>query len=201
MGSEYTITIAAAMGDEDRVRQLLQSDKELANFEETGGKRPLSAAAERGHVNIVKALLDAGADPNLQEGPKLPQRVRSLGSYSFRPPGKSRKCCWKLELIQTQTSSPSGNPTESAIDKEMRTLCYQYGGKVGMTMLFHEGNIDSVVALLQNAPHVFTDIVAADGFTMCVSNSNGDMVRLLLNHGIRVPKQVTGCQTYLLAGP
>lgn len=195
-GSEYTITIAAALGDEDRVRQLLQSDKELANFEETGGKRPLSAAAERGHVNIVKALLDAGADPNLQEGPNCPRGYALWAATRF---GHREIAEMLLEAGADPNANveSSGNPTESAIDKEMRTLCYQYGGKVGMTMLFHEGNIDSVVALLQNAPHVFTDIVAADGFTMCVSNSNGDMVRLLLNHGIRVPKQVTGCQTYL----
>ena len=195
-GAEYTITIAAALGDESRVRELLRSDKNLANFEEPGGKRPLSAAAERGYATIVRALLDAGGDPNLREGPNCPRGYALWAATHFG----HREIA---EMLLGAGADPnasvesSGNPTESAVDLETRSLCYQYGGKVGMAMLFHEGNIDTIVALLQNAPHVFTDMVAADGFTMCVSNSNGEMVRLLLNHGIRVPKQVTGCQTYL----
>ena len=66
------MTIAAALGDEDRVRELLSQDRNSANHQEPGGKRAISAAAERNHRNIVKRLLDAGADPNLQEGPNCP---------------------------------------------------------------------------------------------------------------------------------
>ena len=72
-GARYSITVAAALGDDEGVRELLASDSELANDQEPGGKRPLSAAAERDHVGIVKRLLDAGADPNLDEGPNCPK--------------------------------------------------------------------------------------------------------------------------------
>ena len=68
-GARYSITVAAALGDEKRVRDLLASNAELANDQEPGGKRPLSAAAERNHVGVVNRLLDAGADPNLDDAP------------------------------------------------------------------------------------------------------------------------------------
>lgn len=53
LGAEYTITIAAAIGDWRRVVELLDDDASNANFREPGGKRPLSAAAEHGHGGIV----------------------------------------------------------------------------------------------------------------------------------------------------
>ena len=71
-GARYSIAIAAALGDADRVRELLRTDPALANEFESPGKRALSAAAERGHADIVDLLLDAGADPNLPEGPMCP---------------------------------------------------------------------------------------------------------------------------------
>ena len=60
-GANYTITIAAALGDEDRVRELLADDRSLSNAMEPNGKRAISAAAERNHANIVRLLLDAGS--------------------------------------------------------------------------------------------------------------------------------------------
>ena len=195
-GAEYTITIAAGMGDHERVTELLRNNKALANFEESGGKRPLSAAAERGHQEIVKALLDAGADPNLREGPNCPHGY-ALWAATHSGHREIAEMLLEAGADPNADVESSGNPTESAIDKEMRSLCYLYGGNVRMAMLFHEGNIDTIVALLKNAPHVFTDTVAADGFTMCVSNDDDELVTLLLKHGIRVPNQVTICQTYL----
>ena len=46
-GAAYSMTIAAALGDEERVRELLASDTSLCDHQESGGKRALSAAAER----------------------------------------------------------------------------------------------------------------------------------------------------------
>ena len=45
-GAEYTVTIAAALGDEERVQELLTKDASLCDHQEPGGKRALSAAAE-----------------------------------------------------------------------------------------------------------------------------------------------------------
>lgn len=66
-GAECNINIAAALGDIGRVRSLLDEVPKRANFQDTCKKRPLSCAAEFGHSEIVKLLLERGADPNAQE--------------------------------------------------------------------------------------------------------------------------------------
>ena len=91
----------------------------------------------------------------------------------------------------------SGNPTESAFNKEMRELMYRHGGKVGFTMYFHENNVDVIAAVLQHASQRFKDTMAEEGFPHSVSNSYETLVYLMLNAGIRVPPVLTGCQTYL----
>ena len=64
-GADYSITVAAALGDETRVKDLLGgSSVKRPTRSEACGKRPLSAAAERGHGHIVRLLLQTGADPN-----------------------------------------------------------------------------------------------------------------------------------------
>ncbi len=66
-GAEYTILLAATRGDETRVRELLRGNRSLANAADACFRRPLSAAASKGHTDIVRLLLANGADPNAKE--------------------------------------------------------------------------------------------------------------------------------------
>ena len=160
-GAGYSITIAAALDDAERVAELLRGDPAAADEAEPSGKRPLSAAAERGHAQaIVRMLLAAGAD-----------------------------ACASVES--------SGNPTESAADGEMRALLYRYGGRMRLSSHFHQGNVDTIAALLDVAPELFDEQAAEQGFTHCVSAGHEAMLRLLLARGLRVPPVVTYCQSYL----
>ena len=195
-GANYTITIAAALGDEDRVRELLAEDRSLSNAMEPNGKRAISAAAERNHANIVRLLLDAGADPNLPEGPNCPKgyALWVASNRGFRD---------VAEMLLAAGADPnadvesSANPTESAHDKDMRALMYAHGGRVRFSSHVYEGNIDVVAGVLDLARPVITDAMATDAFTMCATAHHVDIVRLMLNRGFRVLPQVTGCQTYL----
>lgn len=195
-GAAYSMTIAAALGDEDRVNELLAQDASLANHQETGGKRALSAAAERNYVGIVKRLLDSGAEPNLEEGPNCPKGF-ALWAASRHGFFDIAKMLVEAGADPNAYVESSGNPTESAFNREMRELLYCHGGQVGFTMFFHENNVDVVAAILQHAPQRFRDSLAEEGFPHAVSNSYGTLVRLLLNAGVRVPPVLTGCQTYL----
>ncbi len=195
-GARYSITIAAALGDEDRVRELLGTNAALANEQEPGGKRPLSAAAERGHGTIVQRLLAAGADPNLPEGPNCPRGYALWAAARF----DHRQIAEELLAAGADANADvesSGTPTGSAGNAEMRALLYCHGGRVPLSQHVHDGNIDAVAALLDAKPELFDEIRTTEAFTLAVSAGHDAIVRLLLARGLRIPTVVTSCQTYL----
>lgn len=195
-GAEYTATIAAALGDEERLRELLRRDASLADQPEPGGKRPLSAAAERNHAAIVDLLLDAGADPNLPEGPNCPCGHALWAASRFGHRAVAERLL-KAGADPNAMVESSGTPTSSAADDDMRALMYCYGGRMDFMGHFWKGNIDALAALLDAKPELFDEGVCADGFTMCVSEGHEWIIRLMLSRGLRVPAVVTVCQTYL----
>jgi ankyrin repeat protein len=67
LGAKYTISVAAAVGDQERVEQLLREDPGSARRLDSARGSPLSHAASEGHLHIVRLLLEHGADPNLPE--------------------------------------------------------------------------------------------------------------------------------------
>jgi ankyrin repeat protein len=72
-GATVDIGMAAAKGDIDRVRALVDADPSCVNRVDAywsgyaGAGAPLKNAAAGGHMEIVKLLLERGADPNLPE--------------------------------------------------------------------------------------------------------------------------------------
>jgi ankyrin repeat protein len=62
-----TIFDAALQGDTNRVRELLESDPQLAHATDDDGRTPLHNAASRGHVAVATILLDSGADIDARE--------------------------------------------------------------------------------------------------------------------------------------
>lgn len=66
-GASYTISVAAAVGDQERVEQLLKKDAGQAGRLDSARVSPLSYAAREGHTHIVRVLLEQGADPNTPE--------------------------------------------------------------------------------------------------------------------------------------
>jgi ankyrin repeat protein len=66
-GASYNISVASAVGDQERVEELLRKDPSLATRLDSARISPLSYAAREGHLHIVRLLLAHGADPNLPE--------------------------------------------------------------------------------------------------------------------------------------
>ena len=66
-GADYFMTIACALGDQERVKEILANDPGAANRLDSARNSPLHFAAREGHTHIVSLLLDAGADPNQME--------------------------------------------------------------------------------------------------------------------------------------
>jgi ankyrin repeat protein len=66
-GANYTISVAAAVGDQERVEELLRRGAGLAGRLDSARVNPLSYAAREGHLHIVRLLLEHGAEPNTPE--------------------------------------------------------------------------------------------------------------------------------------
>jgi ankyrin repeat protein len=66
-GARNSMFIAAMRGDHQFIRDALARDRSLANEEDTCHHRPISAAARRNDVDLVRVLLNHGADPNAPE--------------------------------------------------------------------------------------------------------------------------------------
>lgn len=195
-GAECSITIAAALGDEERVGSLLRQDAGLANSREACGKGPLSAAAERGHAGIVRQLLAAGADPNLREGVNCPRGYALWAAAHFG----HREIAERLLAAGADPNASvesSGTPTGSAKDAAMRHLLFLHGGRVPLGQHFFGGDVDVVAALLDAAPSVFDEHTVTEAFTHAAVAGHETLLRLLLARGLRVPSVVTECQTYL----
>ncbi len=195
-GAEYSITMAAALGDERRVKALLEGGRESANQPEACGKRPLSSAAERGHGRIVRLLLEAGADPNLPEGTNCPRGFALWAAARHN----HREIAERLLAAGADPNAmveSSGTPTSAADDADLRALLYRYGGRLGLAAHFHQGATDTIAALLDAQPSMFDAEAAELGFTHCVASEHEGLLRLLLARGVRVPPVVTYCQTYL----
>jgi ankyrin repeat protein len=67
-GAKYTISVASAVGDQERIEQLLHKDPGLARRLDSVRVSPLSYASKGGYLHIVRLLLEHGADPNIAEG-------------------------------------------------------------------------------------------------------------------------------------
>jgi ankyrin repeat protein len=67
LGAEYTASVAAAIGDQERIEQLIKTDLDSVIRLDTSRVSPLSRAAAAGYAHIVQLLLDHGADPNTPE--------------------------------------------------------------------------------------------------------------------------------------
>jgi len=66
-GVNYVLSVACAIGDEVRVDEILKSNRSEGIRLDTCRRSPLAYAAGNGHTQIVKKLLEHGADPNTPE--------------------------------------------------------------------------------------------------------------------------------------
>ncbi len=97
-GAAYNIYLAAVFGDDAYVREALAHDGSLANFEDSAHCRPISAAAGRDDLEMVKLLLEHGANPSL---PRKERRSgRRFGRLCIGGGMRWRGCCSNMAPIR-----------------------------------------------------------------------------------------------------
>ena len=193
-GATRDLTVAAALGDIDAVRQIL--DAEPARIRETrpSGRRPLSAAIEAGHDAIARLLLERGADPNWGE----PTAPKGRALHAAASAGKREL----VELLLAHGADPN-----SGVDSSGNAVVC--GGDAGDSRAARGSrrNARSVRHQLDRRRRGTrrvagdpTEIVRVSAaFAMVVGDGRRDRLERLLAAGLRVPPVLTGCQGYLLA--
>ena len=156
------------------------------NLVTSTGESPLMAAARAGRVDMVKALLEHGADVNLKE--KVRGQTALMWAVSQRHPEVVRALLEKgadvhvrsssnPQLVYTGEVSGAGrNPAEWA----MRML--DRGGSTALMFAARQGDIESAKLLL--AGGASPNETGPDGMSVLVMASysgHGDLAALLLN--------------------
>jgi RNA polymerase sigma factor (sigma-70 family) len=196
-GASYSMTIAAALGDMDRVRTLLNDAPASVNEAQPSGKRPLSAAIEFGHSALARLLLERGADPSLSEGAMAP-RGAALHVAASRGDREM------VELLLARGADPNsgidsaGSATYGAKTKELRGLLMARGGLLDAYDLVWLGEDQELLRRAAADPAWAATSGCGGVFTAVCDQGRRDLLPRLLDLGVRVPSSVTGCRTYLL---
>ena len=211
--ADYSLSVACAAGDEDRVEAVLASDPVQARSLDAGRRSPLAYAAGRGHTRIVGKLLDLGADPNLPEenaprggalfsacsgnhletaklllerGADPNAEVDSSGScLTTVEYNHGEKGCRLQALLREHgaVTPPYGDMDDAALERAVR----EGGAVVSHPQFLHElmgrNNAELIGAFLETTPNV-RDLFRLTDIWGGNYPSDPDTIRTLASHGL-----------------
>ncbi|WP_167882252.1 ankyrin repeat domain-containing protein [Leptospira langatensis] len=90
LGIPLNLYEAAALGNEERVRELIEGNPSLVHSYSPDGWTPLHLSAHFGHISLIKYLLDKGADIHAKSKSKF-----SLGNTALH----SAVASWKTDAV------------------------------------------------------------------------------------------------------
>jgi len=217
-GANVDVWMAAAKGDLARVQQLIDADPSLVNQSNAynsyyiGCGSAIKNAAAGGHIEIVRFLLDRGANPNLPEESIAPN---GHALYSAVYHGHYEIA----ELLLERGANPDAAVESSADavwiairagDARMVRLLASHGATwripIELTgalsyrdiaatglprsveVLAYFGDIATAAALFEENPALADDPSA---LTAAATRGHEDFVQLLIRHAPELPKQVT----------
>jgi ankyrin repeat protein len=186
-GARVDIFTAAHRGDLDRVRALLDQDPSLVNRLSDynsyylGCGSPLRNAAAKGHIEIVRLLLERGADPNLPEEGIAPHGHALYSAVYNRH--------FEIARLLLENGAHPNPPVESSADalsiammnsdEKMIDLLVSYGAARSVEILAYYGDLRTAAAVFAANPALADDPGA---LANAAANGNESFVRLMLRH-------------------
>ncbi len=192
-GAEVDLGMAAAKGDGERVRALVEEDPSRVNRVAEYGSyylgcgAPLKNAAAAGQLEIARYLLEHGADPNLPEEGIAPQ---GHALYSAVAEGHFEIARLLLEHGANPNAAveSSADVLSRAIglgDKAMVDLLCAHGAARPIHLLAYYDDLQTAAAVFAANPTLADDPEALE------NTASEAFVRLLLRHQPDLPKKVT----------
>jgi ankyrin repeat protein len=195
-GAYVDICTACHIGELERVRDLLDEDPTLAKRVSEyvtyylGSGAPLKNAAAAGHLEIVKLLLERGADPNLPE-----EGIAPHGHALYSAAANGHYEIARLLLEHGAYSNPEVESSADALsraisnsDRRMIDLLCSYGAARGVHLLAYHGDVQTAAAVFAANPALADD---PDALTNAAGEGQEAFVRLLLRYQPDLPKRMT----------
>ena len=194
-GARYTIVVALLRGDRQFAIDALARDASLANFEDTCHRRPISIAADQADLEMVRLLLQHGADPNLPE--EGAPRGHALWTAVYDRRREMARVLVEHGADPNAIVESSGTPIGHARkDPELLALLRAHGGRdepsdrERLEQLITDGDVAGADRWLTAHPTLVSDDAAfwTEGLLAGPANA-GDhaMLEMLIRHGARVP--------------
>jgi ankyrin repeat protein len=194
-GAYCDICTACHIGDLERVQDLLDQDPSLANRVSEyvtyylGSGAPLKNAAANDHIEIVKLLLERGADPNLRE-----EGIAPNGHALYSAVANGHYEIAKLLLEHGAYPNPEVESSADALsraisnsDQPLISLLCSYGAARGVHLLAYSGDVQTAAAVFAANPALADD---PEALTNAAGQGHDGFVRLLLRYQPDLPKRM-----------
>jgi ankyrin repeat protein len=194
-GAKVDLGMAAATGDLERVRELLDHDPTLVNRVSDYGSyyigcgAPIKNAAARGHLDIVRLLLERGADPNLPEEGIAPD---GHALYSAAANGHLEIVKLLLEHgahpnVEVESSADTLSRVISNGDQKMLELLCSHGAARKVHLLAYYNDLKTAAAVFAVNPALAND---PEALANAAAEGHEGFVRLLLRYHPDLPRRV-----------
>ena len=194
-GAAYNIFLAAVFGDLPAVKKWLAEDSALANFEDTHHRRPISAAAWREDIDMVRLLLEHGADPSLPESES--PRGHALWIAAFRKNVEMARLLLEHGADPESNAESGGRALQHArANPELYQLLIDHGSEPRESPsdrlhdAIHDDDLEAAEAILKEHPDLAPDPAMFWGegiLALPAREIQWGMMDLLFRYGAKVP--------------